>query len=76
MTSVSRTLAPGSHPAAGLPAGDAIAEKDRAQLDLLRAQEDLFVVGRDLIDTLTDRATARFRLLHLTADLVPVMRQP
>jgi adhesin transport system outer membrane protein len=45
-------------------------------LDLLRAQEDLFVVGRDLIDTLTDRATARFRLLHLTADLVPVMRQP
>ena len=37
MTSVPRTLAPGSHPAAGLPAGDAIAEKDRAQLDLLRA---------------------------------------
>ena len=37
MTSVNRSIAPDAHPAAGLLAVEAIAEKDRAQLDFLRA---------------------------------------
>ncbi len=41
-------------------------------LDLLRAQEDLDLAGRELIDGVVDRALARYRLLHLSMDLTPL----
>ncbi len=41
-------------------------------LDLLRAQEDLDLAGRDLIDVVVDHALARYRLLHLAMDLTPL----
>jgi adhesin transport system outer membrane protein len=41
-------------------------------LDLLRAQEDLYLAGRDMIDGVVDHALARYRLLHLGMDLVPM----
>lgn len=42
-------------------------------LDLLRAQEDLFLAGRDLIDGVVDHAVARYRLLHLGSGLTPLL---
>ena len=36
-------------------------------LDLLRAQEDVFMSGRDLIDAVTDHALARYRLLYMAS---------
>lgn len=36
-------------------------------LDLLRAQEDVFMAGRDLIDAVTDHALARYRLLYMAS---------
>jgi len=41
-------------------------------LDLLRAQEDLYLAGRDLIDGVVDHALARHRLLHLAMELTPL----
>lgn len=41
-------------------------------LDLLRAQEDLDLAGRDLIDVVVDHALARYRLLHLAMELTPL----
>ena len=38
-------------------------------LDLLRAQEDLYLAGRDLIDGVVDQALSRHRLLHLSMEL-------
>ena len=35
--------------------------------DLLRAQEDVFMAGRDLIDAVTDHALARYRLLYMAS---------
>lgn len=40
-----------------------------ALLDLLKAQEDLFMSGRELIAGLVDHAQARFRLLHVSGQL-------
>lgn len=42
-------------------------------LDLMRAQEDLYLAGRDLIDGVADHAVARWRLLHLGAGLTPLL---
>jgi adhesin transport system outer membrane protein len=42
-------------------------------LDLLRAQEDLYIAGRDLIDSVIDESITRFRLLHLGQDLIPLL---
>ena len=42
-------------------------------LDLLRAQEDLYLAGRDLIDGVIDHAVARYRLLHLGSGLTPLL---
>jgi len=36
-------------------------------LDLLRAQEDVYMAGRDLIDAVTDHALARYRLLYMAS---------
>ena len=41
-------------------------------LDLLRAQEDLYLAGRDMIDGVVDHALARYRLLHLAMELTPL----
>ena len=41
-------------------------------LDLLRAQEDLYLAGRDLIDGVADHALTRYRLLHLSSELGPL----
>ena len=41
-------------------------------LDLLRAQEDLYLAGRDLIDGVVDHALTRYRLLHLSSELGPL----
>lgn len=41
-------------------------------LDLLRAQEDLYLAGRDLIDGVVDHALTRYRLLHLAMELAPL----
>lgn len=41
-------------------------------LDLLRAQEELYLAGRDLIDGLVDHSLVRFRLLHVAMELNPV----
>jgi adhesin transport system outer membrane protein len=38
-------------------------------LDLLRSQEELYLVTRDLIDSVVDRSLARYRLLHVTPGL-------
>ena len=38
-------------------------------LDLLRAQEDVYYAGRDLIDALTDSALASYRLRYLASEL-------
>jgi len=37
-------------------------------LDLLRAQEDVYYAGRDLIDALADAALARYRLQYLASE--------
>ncbi len=42
-------------------------------LDLLRAQEDLYLAGRDMIDGVVDHALARYRLLHLAMELTPLL---
>jgi len=41
-------------------------------LDLLRAQEELYSAGHDLIDGVVDHALARHRLLHLAMELTPL----
>jgi outer membrane protein, adhesin transport system len=41
-------------------------------LDLLRAQEELFLAGRDMIDGVVDHALSRHRLLHLAMELAPL----
>jgi adhesin transport system outer membrane protein len=41
-------------------------------LDLLRAQEELYLAGRDLVDGVVDQAQARYRLLHLALELHPL----
>ena len=41
-------------------------------LDLLRAQEELYIAGHDLIDGVVDHALARHRLLHLAMELTPL----
>lgn len=40
-----------------------------ALLDLLKAQEDLFIAGRELVNGLVDHALARYRLLHVGGEL-------
>jgi len=45
-------------------------------LDLLRAQEELYIAGRDLIDSVVDHALARYRLLHLAMELNPLFELP
>ncbi len=42
--------------------------------DVFRAQEDLFNAGARLIDGLIDRAKSRFRLLHASHRLLPLVR--
>ncbi|MBI4986104.1 MAG: TolC family protein [Rhodocyclales bacterium] len=42
-------------------------------LDMLRAQEELYIAGRDLIDIVVDHALARYRLLHLSMELSPLV---
>lgn len=41
-------------------------------LDLLRAQEELYIAGRDLIDGVVDQTLVRYRLLNLSMDLAPL----
>ena len=41
-------------------------------LDLLRAQEELYIAGRDLIDNLVDHTLVRYRLLNLAMELTPM----
>ena len=41
-------------------------------LDLLRAQEELYMAGRDMIDGVVDHALVRYRLLHLAMALGPM----
>ena len=38
-------------------------------LDLLRAQEELYIAGRDLIDGIVEHSLVRYRLLHLATEL-------
>jgi adhesin transport system outer membrane protein len=45
-----------------------------ALLDLLRAQEELFIAGRELILGLVDHAQARYRLLHVSGQLDDVLQ--
>ena len=45
-------------------------------LDLLRAQEELYIAGRDLIDSVVDHALVRYRLLNLTMELTPMFDIP
>jgi len=45
-------------------------------LDLLRAQEELYIAGRDLIDGMVDHSLVRYRLLHLAIDLNPMFDIP
>jgi adhesin transport system outer membrane protein len=45
-------------------------------LDLLRAQEELYVAGRDLIDGVVDHALVRYRLLSLTNELSSLLELP
>ena len=41
-------------------------------LDLLRAQEELYIAGRDLIDSVVDHTLVRYRLLNLAMELTPM----
>lgn len=41
-------------------------------LDLLRAQEELYAAGRDLIDSIVDESLVRYRLLDLAMELTPL----
>jgi adhesin transport system outer membrane protein len=41
-------------------------------LDVLRAQEEVYLAGRDLIDGVVDQSLARFRLLHVAMQLTPL----
>ena len=41
-------------------------------LDLLRAQEELYIAGRDLIDSVVDHSLVRYRLLNLAMELTPM----
>ena len=45
-------------------------------LDLLRAQEELYAAGRDLIDGIVDESLVRYRLLDLAMDLTPLFGNP
>ncbi len=45
-------------------------------LDLLRAQEELYIAGRDLIDGIVDHSLVRYRLLHLAMELTPMFDIP
>jgi adhesin transport system outer membrane protein len=45
-------------------------------LDLLRAQEELYMAGRDLIDGIADHSLVRYRLLHLAMELNPMFDIP
>lgn len=45
-------------------------------LDLLRAQEELYIAGREMIDGVVDHALVRYRLLHLASDLNPLFDIP
>ncbi len=45
-----------------------------ALLDLLRAQEELFVAGRELIVGLVEHAQVRYRLLHVSGQLDEVLQ--
>ena len=45
-------------------------------LDLLRAQEELYIAGRDLIDGIVDHSLVRYRLLHLAMELNPIFDIP
>jgi adhesin transport system outer membrane protein len=45
-------------------------------LDLLRAQEELHQATRDLIDSVANQTLARYRFLHLSADLAPMFNVP
>ncbi len=45
-------------------------------LDLLRAQEELYIAGRDLIDGVVDHSLVRYRLLHLAMELNPMFDVP
>jgi outer membrane protein TolC len=45
-------------------------------LDLLRAQEELYVAGRDLIDGIVDESLVRYRLLDLAMELTPLFDIP
>jgi len=45
-------------------------------LDLLRAQEELYIAGRDLIDSVVDHSLVRFRLLNLAMELNPMFDIP
>lgn len=40
-----------------------------ALLDLLKAQEELFLAGRELIQGMVEQGLARFRLLHVSGEL-------
>ena len=45
-------------------------------LDLLRAQEELYAAGRDLIDGIVDESLVRYRLLDLAMELTPLFEIP
>lgn len=45
-------------------------------LDLLRAQEELYIAGRDLIDSVVDHSLVRYRLLNLAMELTPMFDIP
>jgi outer membrane protein TolC len=45
-------------------------------LDLLRAQEELYAAGRDLIDGIVDESLVRYRLLDLAMELTPLFGIP
>ncbi|MDP2678542.1 MAG: TolC family protein [Rhodoferax sp.] len=45
-------------------------------LDLLRAQEELYIAGRDLIDGVAEHSLVRYRLLHLATELNAVFDIP
>ena len=45
-------------------------------LDLLRAQEELYAAGRDLIDGIVDESLVRYRLLDLAMELTPLFDIP
>jgi len=38
-------------------------------LDVLRAQEELYGAGRDMVDSVVDQALARYRLLNVAMEL-------